>query len=503
MTDDPTRGPQPAAARTTGRAQGLRAAATRGTAWTSLLTLGTRALQFGSQIVLAWLLSPAAFGLIGTAYSVAAFAWFIRHAGIGVVLIQRQRRFDRWANPAAWLSLTTGLIAAVGLAVAAPFATVFFDKPLTLIILILAAAIPFEALQIVPHSKLLADLKFKRFFFLEGGHVLFQTVLAIVLAMSGFWALSFVLPRLIGSVFYLPVMWAASGARFKPRPEFHHWKYLLSGITWITAGGLIIQVINQGDYIVLGRYLSEEVVGAYYLAFVISSQTMMLITINFGGVLLPTLSKLRGDLPRQNRAFLDVCKLIATFGLPVCLSLAVVAEPLIEVVFDNRYETAATYLRWLAIGMGFRLVAHNANFYLQATGQWKKYFVLNCVNAAAFLLACWVGVKLGGAAGVAVGVSVFFALYGYGHITASLAPGTEGRFTAALKVFAQPVAITGLAAALAWGATTPIPMPPVVRLLVAGPLVIALSALFIRLFDRPTYEEILRRLTQVLRRKAA
>lgn len=479
----------------------LRTQTAKGTAWTSLLTAGSRVLQFVAQIILAWLLAPADFGLVGMAYTVAAFAWFIRHAGIGVVMVQRQRRFNRWATPAAWLSLATGVIAGLGLAGAAPLVADFYKAPLTPILLVLAAAIPFEALLTVPQAKLRADLRFRAFFYLEGGHILFNTLLTIVLALTGFGVFSFVLPRLFGAILYLPVLWWASGIKVAKRPEFHKWKYLLGGITWITAGGLVIQVINQGDYMVLGRYLSEDVVGPYYLAFVISSQTMMLITINFGGVLLPALSKLRGNIQRQNKAFLDVCKLIATFGLPTCLALAVVAEPLIETFFDDRWLATAPLLRWLAVGMGFRLVAHNANFYLQATGQWKKYFFLNTINAAAFLLACWIGVVADGARGVAIAVSVFFTIYGYWHITVSLPAGTPGRYTAALRVLVVPTVIALSAALIAWAVTTPLPLIPAARLFVAGPLVIVLSAVLIRLLLRPTYEEIVHRLRQVLLRK--
>src|SRR5687767_7719447 len=102
------------------------------------------------QVILARLLLPEAWGMIGMAYSVTAFAGLIQQAGIREILIQRQSHFGRWANPAFWMSLTLGCLGALVMVILAPVAAwMYEDSRLIWLILILAISAPFSGLDIV------------------------------------------------------------------------------------------------------------------------------------------------------------------------------------------------------------------------------------------------------------------------------------------------------------------------------------------------------------------
>lgn len=482
-------------------AKNLGGQAVRGSAWTTLLTVGNRLVQVGSQLVLAYLLLESDFGLVGLAYSVAAFAAFIRHAGIGVVLLQRQRRFARWAEPATWLSLAAGLTAGGLLAGAALPASWVYDEPaLAGVILVLALAMPFDALMTVPFARLRVDMRFRTVFFLEWGTALAVALTSIGLAFTGWGVYSFVLPKLIVGVLAVPVAWRLARVPPPRHLRLTRWKYILGGSLWVTGGGLLIQVINQGDYAVLGLYLPAEMVGLYYLAFVIATQSMTLVTLNLGGVLMAALSKMRGDLPRQSKALTDALTAIAAIGMPICFTLAAVAEPLVGALLEPRWEPSGELLAWLSLGIAFRLIGHNGNIFLQATGQWRKYLWLNAVNAVAFLTFCWAGVELGGMTGVAIAVSLFYVAYSYGYVAVALPAATPGRWTAPVRVMRDALWTSALAAALAYAATLAF-ANDWAALIVGGLVSVAANALLMIAFRRAYMLELFGRLAAGLTRR--
>ena len=62
------------------------------------------------QIMLAWYLMPADFGMIGLALTVSGFAGLAQQTGAREILIRRQANFRRWVTPAFWMSLSAGLL---------------------------------------------------------------------------------------------------------------------------------------------------------------------------------------------------------------------------------------------------------------------------------------------------------------------------------------------------------------------------------------------------------
>jgi PST family polysaccharide transporter len=154
-----------------------------GFSWLAGRTVITRVVQYGGQIVLAWLLEPKAFGLIGMAYSIQAFATLVQQSGIDKVLVAKQDHFEELANPGFWGALATGLAAAGLMALSAPIAADMLNSPdLTELLLILAVATPFKTLWLVPQSRLSIDVRFDLKTIVNTGATIAQMGLAIILA---------------------------------------------------------------------------------------------------------------------------------------------------------------------------------------------------------------------------------------------------------------------------------------------------------------------------------
>ena len=231
--------------------------------------------------------------------------------------------------------------------------------------------------------------------------------------------------------------------------------------------------MNQGDYTVLGIYADEVTVGHYYFAFMLSTQAMMLVTFNLGGVLTPVLARLQEHRAQQSDRFFEATGLIALAGIPGCFGLALVADPLIRLCFDDRYLPAIPYLQLLSIGMAFRMVGQNGSFLMQANGAWRNYFLLSITNALVFVGVCLAGIKLAGPMGLAVAVTIFYTVFGVTQLAVSTAGRCDGRPRRILGVYGVPlVACVPGYAALA-GAQAALGLPPWLAL----PLLIVLGVL--------------------------
>src|SRR5262245_45270348 len=135
---------------------------TRGLFWLSANTVAAKLVSIVGQVVLSWLLLPEEFGSIGLAYTVLAFATLIQQAGLTEILVQRGEHFRRWANPAFWLSLSLGLLAAALTIAAAPVAArIYHDPRVVSLLVVLALSLPVTSLALVPTARIQHQMQFR------------------------------------------------------------------------------------------------------------------------------------------------------------------------------------------------------------------------------------------------------------------------------------------------------------------------------------------------------
>ena len=307
-----------------------------GFSWLAGQTILIRVVRYGSQIALAWLLEPSAFGVVGMALAIQAFVSLVQDSGIDKVLVADQARFEQFANPGFWISLTTGLLAALLLLLSIPLADRLLDSAqLSSLLLILVLAAPFKALWLIPNSKLKVDLRFDLIAAINIFAAILETVGAVSLALYGFGALSFVLPYLLVNPLIAAILFGITKLPLRFNPEFSKWPTLAkaSGLLMITA--VLHTIVTRGDYLIVGAVYSEQKVGIYYLAFALSVQSIMLIAKNVTNTLFPILSKLRNDTKRQYGAFIRTTRLAVFITTPITFLIAATAEPIVGLVLDD------------------------------------------------------------------------------------------------------------------------------------------------------------------------
>ncbi len=369
-----------------------------------------RVCGFLSQLLLAALLSPRDFGLIGLTYTVTSVTSVLLNVGISDVLLQRRQGLRLWTGPAFWIGL--GLATAGGLVVVliSPLMAIIYKAPpIVGLLAVLALSMPIGALASVPSMIMRARMQFGVVAGYGAVEMVAQALLTVGFAWSGFGVYSFVLPAPILAAARSIVMWRLAASRPDLRPQFRRWKYVIgrTGVNFLNR--LIIAVIGQGDYIMLGLLSTEDRVGSYYFGFRLAAQPLWMLAGNFQGVLYPALVQLKGDPARQNSAVLKAATLLSFCIMPMALIQAAVAAPLVDSLFGHKWQSSIPVIQLLSVGLGLDAVSWVAGCLLNARGEFVVGLRYLLFQAPVFFLLVTIGAVLDQAVGTAWGVAIYYA----------------------------------------------------------------------------------------------
>jgi len=426
-------------------------------------TSGIAAKVFSTvgQVILARLLAPGDFGLLGMTWTVLALASLVQNLGVQDVLVARQDRLRRWANPAFWMALTAGVAGMIVANLASPIAVrVYGEARLVPLIAILALSLPLRAAMVLPQARLAATLRFRTDATINAAAIALQISLSILLASLGWGAYALVVPVPVTLAAQAAAMWALAPMPVRWRPQFRRWRFLVgdTGSSWIMATAVTLTL--YADYAALSVFHTKDVVGLYYVAFILSTQVAQLLTERLVAVLLPSLSLLRTDAARQTRAFIEATRLLTAVALPACLLLAAGARPLVHLLYRPEYAGVAPMLAALAVGMGLYLPAGPATSMLKASRRFGTlaitYGVMAITLAVAVLTAS--ATHSDEAAGRWVALSAGVVYSAFGPILLIVSLGARRSSWAALgRVYGASAGCGMTAVACGWLATRALP----------------------------------------------
>jgi PST family polysaccharide transporter len=449
-----------------------------------------KGLGFLTQIVTARLLLKEQFGTVALALTVSMFVNLVHQGGLRESLSKRQSEFDEWSTDAFWFSCLCGLLAIVLLLVAAPIAAQLYGKPeLELFTLILGTAIPFQVVSNVAWIKMQVDMRFKAIALITLANTIVISAVSIGLALAGWGAYALLLPVPIVSAFHMLIALCMAGAVINVR-TLRPWRWLVltkEGLL-LTAAFAFITVTQQGDYFALQMITrSPELVGIYFLAFTLSMQTASILTTALNSVLLPVLSRMQDNRQRQAAAFLSATRMLAVVASLPCLMQAVLAEPIVLLLFGEKWLPSVPALCVLSIGMLARVVTMGAQTLLKAQGSFRLYLTWSALYAVAFVPAVLLGARLGSIIGVAIAVSLCMWIAELLCVWLSIRGGGMGWLNV-FRAITTPILLAATCAVAAFGFDRVVQSllsdQPAVRIAVVGAFSVCLYAMGLRIVSR-------------------
>ena len=472
---------------------GLSRSALIGTSWLLAQNIGTRAISFGSQIILAKLLAPSDFGNIGLALTITTLASVVANFGVDDVLLQRQKTLRFWASPAFVTSLGLGLFSFLVVVAIAPLAAIMYRSPILLSILpLMALSMPLTALSTVPTAQIRARLDFRFLATYSTVELAVMQLLTIGLAVWGFGVYSFAIPAPVMALLRAIAFWMVAKPRLG-RIRLKQLRMMGTNSAAVFGTKILTAAVGQGDYFVLGLLAAKPVVGAYFFAFRLALQPVQMLAGNLSNVLFPILAQLRNEPQRQREAAVKASSVLAFVVMPYCFLQAAVARPLLSLVFGAKWQAAIPLVEILSIGLAFDAVSWVAGALLQARGEFRRSFVYSCIFFPIFFGMVTLGAVYFSGLGVAVAVSVFYIafapIYSYSVFRKmGVLPGEVA------TIYLSPVAFAAVAALSAVFLSGVAPVGELARTIIIGIVGSIIYLVLVRLFAPSTFHQLIARL---------
>lgn len=368
------------------------------------------ALQIGTTLILARLLSPTDYGLQAMVLSLVNLCSLFQDAGLSSATIQRRTLTEDQVSTVFWINVGLGALLTLLVAAAGPLLAGFYkDSRLVWLTVASASVFLINSLNFQHRSMLNRAMRYTANAKIDILSASIGSVIAIVMAALGFgyWALicqNISIPFLCTIAAWIAMPWVPGKPRWTPEIR----SLLRFGGT-ISLNSLVVYIAYNAEKILLGRYWGAAPLGLYGRAYQLSSLPVQNVTDSFGAVAFPTLSRLQQDPPRLLRAYLKAHSLVVTLTVPAVIACALFADEVVRIMLGTKWSGAVPILRLLSPAMLVFALMNPMSWLLRATGRVRRSLNIAFFLAPVVILAVFVGVHYG-PVGVAIGYSIAMLL---------------------------------------------------------------------------------------------
>ncbi|MBU1041669.1 MAG: oligosaccharide flippase family protein [Proteobacteria bacterium] len=431
-----------------------------GMLWVAGSTLIGKSASFLAQLVLGWVLGPEDFALYAIAISVATMLFAVRNGGVRELLIQRGRDYDALAPGCFRIAMVFNIGLAGLLLASAPLLASIYQAPkLPQLLWVIAAYIALYTPASILQAKLYTDMRFNTIGKLNSVSMVLRQLSAVLLALGGLGALSFVLPLVLVAVFEsLAFLFALGRWPRGGQATGAVYRMLSKDSRWVMFGALATALVMQGDYMTVGYLCDKTTLGFYFFGFQLSMALESLFVTGLQTVMFSAFASLADQPQRQSAAFLKASGILSYIVAPLCLGLVLVAGPLVHTLWHGKWDAATIVFQLILVGMFMRIQVPLGVALMESRGKWRLRSLLVLCDGLGLVAAAALGAKAGGLTSIAVYVG------GYRLISSLLqcmvvSRSAEIPAAALLRRIIPPAATALACAALAyslWSALCPI-----------------------------------------------
>jgi O-antigen/teichoic acid export membrane protein len=375
--------------------------------WTISGAIGQALLRIAVLALLARLLTPADFGVVGAALTVVALAEIFGQIGVAPAIIQSSKLNDTDIRTGFTISLTFGfLIAALMFSSAGLVAGLFRMPAVEPIVQAFSVIFLVRGSSVVSEALLVRDLKFRTIsMILLASYAVSYGGVAPILALRGHGAWALVWAQICQSVVLSICYIWFSRHSFVPCLNRHALFKLGRFGTGETMSRFGNYVALNADQFVVGRLIGAEALGIYSRAYLIMMQPVNLFGSIGDKVLFPALASIQTDETRLVRAYFRAISMIALTTLPLTGILFVMAPELVQVVLGPQWSALVLPLQILVLPLFFRTAYKISATLMRARGAIYWLAAWQWLYALAVTIGAYAG-HFYGLTGACAGVSI-------------------------------------------------------------------------------------------------
>lgn len=353
----------------------------KGTLWSTLERFSVQGIHFLVMIIMARILTPADYGIVGMLTIFIAVSQSLVDSGFSQALIRKQDRSEIDNSTVFYFNIAVGIVMYLILFFSAPLIADFYNEPLLVTITrAIGLSVVFNSLAVVQRALLTVKLDFKTQAKASLVGAVISGAIGISMAYTGFgvWAIAWqqlsnlaVITTLLWILSKWKPIWAYSWASFKELFNFGS-KLLASGLLNTIFGNLYL--------IVIGKIFKAADLGYYTRANQFTDFASSNITGIFQRVTYPVLSTIQDDDTRLADVYRRLLRSSAFIIFPLMMGMAAVAKPMILSFLTHEWLFSAVLIQILCFSqMLYPIHSINLNL-LQVKGRSDLFLKLEIIK---------------------------------------------------------------------------------------------------------------------------
>lgn len=403
----------------------LRQKAIRGVKWTSLSSVVVAVVQLLQLIILAHYLDASDFGLMAIVSVIIGFSALFMDMGISASIIHKQDISHEQLSSLYWLNVASGIFLFLCIYILSPYIASFYHER-ELIPLMKILAVTFIVTGIGNQYGILLQ-KLLRFDLIAKISIVanvFAFLIAVILAVNDFGVYALVYATLGRSIATTAINVLIGIKEHRPSLIYRH-KSILPMISFgmFQMGERSLNYVNsQFDVILIGKLLGVEALGVYTVAKNLSMRPAQIINPVITKVTFPIMAKVQDDILRLRSIYLKTINYLSSINFPMYLLIAILAEPIILLLFGEEWSDAIILLQILSVYGALRSTGNPIGSLQLARGRADLGFYWNLAMFLAMPLVIYIG-SFWGISGVAyslVASGIIFSFFAWHYMVKPL-----------------------------------------------------------------------------------
>lgn len=368
----------------------------KGVGWSAIDNVAQYAVSFVVSIVLARLLTPDDYGLIGIIAIFTTICTALIDGGVSSALIRKKNATADDYNTIFFLNLGMSVLLYIVIFFCAPLIARFFGREeLVLLTRVSTISMIIGAFSSIQQTRLIKLIDFKTQTKITIIAAIISGIVGIVMAIMGCGVWSLVTQSLTNQTLRTIMLWMLN--KWAPQLRFSYKSFKeLFGFGWkLMVSALLNDIWKELYQVVVGKFYSPATLGQYTRAKGFSQLFSKNLTSVVQRVTYPVLSDIQEDKVRMINAYRRIIKTTMFITAISMFALGAVSEPLIYCLIGSKWHEAATYLPLICIGGSlYPLQAINLNM-LKVQGRSDLFLGLEVVKKIIALGPLFVGAFVG------------------------------------------------------------------------------------------------------------
>lgn len=374
----------------------LRNKAINGVLWSAADRFSVQGVQFILGIILARLLSPTDYGMIGMLAIFFAISQTFVDSGFSTALIQKNKCTNEDFSSVFYINVLIGFVVYFTLYILAPLIESFFNtQGLALLTRVLGINIIISSLAVVQRAKLTIEIDFRTQTKASLISIVFGGAVGLTLAYNGYGVWALVFQSLIITIANTSLLWFFSS--WKPAFVFSmsSARTLFSFGSKLLSTSLLNTIFKNIYFLVIGKFFSAQELGYYTRA----QQLQKLPSENITGIIqrvtFPVMSSIKDDNRRLQSAARKFIKLSTFVTFPLMVGLMVLAEPLVRLILTEKWLPVVPLLQlFCMVGILYPIHSININLLL-VKGLSGLVFKLEIIKKVIIIIGLIITVPIG------------------------------------------------------------------------------------------------------------